>query len=178
MPPKRQELHISIRLNPLDLIFGKVSGDVEYALNDYVSLALGPEYIFGDPRQDSSRGISASGVGAYGQVGFWIEGRPLRGYYLKAHFAHRSVIFQSDIDRLQVPETLIGAMFGSQSIYAGWFTLSGGFGIAYDLASEERYLQFSNPALGGRPSTAIIPKTGPLENGVDLITQLAIGGSF
>jgi hypothetical protein len=171
---KPPELRFTVRFNPLDLIFGKVSGDFEYALSDQFSITLGPEYIFGDPRQNTSAGITASGVGAYGQLGFWIEGRPLRGYYLKAHFAYRSVIFHSDIDRLQVPETLLGVMLGSQSIYAGWFTLSGGFGIAYDLAAEERTLYYGGKAM----LQYRLPKTGPLENGVDLITQLAIGASF
>ena len=93
---------------------------------------------------------------------------------MKAHFAYRSVIFQSDVDRLHVPETLIGAMLGSQSVYAGWLTLSGGFGIAFDLAAEDRYLRY-----GGRSMSLYhLPKTGPLENGVELITQLAIGASF
>ncbi|HEY3594226.1 MAG TPA: hypothetical protein VGL13_10130, partial [Polyangiaceae bacterium] len=131
-PPKRQELSWSLRFNVFDLIFGKVSAEFEHALGDAVSVVVGPEYIFADPRQDSSLGITASGVGLYGEVGFWLEGRPLRGYFLKGHLGYREVIFHSDIDRLFVPETLLGAMFGSQSIYAGWFSLSGGFGVAFD----------------------------------------------
>jgi hypothetical protein len=169
---------MSVRFNVFDLIFGQVSGELEYALTDQFSIVLGPQYIFADPRQDSSLGISAGGVGFYGELGYWLEGRPLRGYFLKAHFGHKSVIFHSDFDRLQIPETLVGALFGSQSIYAGWFSLSGGFGVAYDLAAEDRTLSFHDPTNGGALTTYKLTATGPLHNGFDLITQLAIGGSF
>jgi hypothetical protein len=168
----------SFRFNVFDLIFGKVSGEIEHAIGDHFSVLLGPEYIFTDPRQDTSLGITGSGAGLYGEAGFWLEGRPLRGYFLKAHVGYRSVVFHSDIDRLVVPETLIGAMFGSQSIYAGWFSLSGGFGVAFDLNAADRTIYFPDATSRTGRSPAILQATGPLHNGFDLITQLAIGGSF
>jgi hypothetical protein len=177
-PRRRPELSWSLRLNVLDLVFGKLSGEIEYVAAGPVSVVIGPEYIFGDVRQDSSLGITAKGVGLYGEVGYWIEGRPLRGYFLKAHVAHRSVIFRSEVDRLVVPETSLGAMFGSQSVYGGWFSLSGGFGVAYDLAAEDREIAFNGPLVRGEYPRATLSAGGPLGNGLVLITQLAIGGSF
>jgi hypothetical protein len=178
LPPRRPELRWSLRFNLFDLIFGKVSGEIEYALSGPLSVVIGPEYIFADPRQDASLGITAKGVGLYGELGYWLEGRPLRGYFLKAHLAHRSVIFHSDMDRVVVPETLLGAMFGSQSIYGGWFSLSGGFGVAFDFNSQDRHLDFHDPTQGGDLTRYTLQGTGPLNNGFDLITQLSIGGSF
>jgi hypothetical protein len=69
-------------------------------------------------------------------------------------------------------------MFGSQSIYGGWFSLSGGFGVAYDLASEDRTMAFDGPLVRGQPPRVTLSASGPLGNGVVLITQLAVGGSF
>jgi hypothetical protein len=177
-PPQREELSWSLRFNVFDLVFGKLSGEIEHAFGNQLSIVVGPEYIFADPRQDSSLGITASGGGLYGEIGYWLEGRPLRGYFLKAHVGYRSVVFHSELQRLHVPETLIGAMFGSQTIYAGWFSLSGGIGVAYDLNAEDRQIDFQDPNLGGAKNTATLQATGPLHNGFDLITQLAIGGSF
>jgi len=178
LPRRRPELQFSVRYNIVDLIFGKVSGELEYAFAGPFSVVIGPEYIFGDPRQDRSLGITARGAGVYGELGVWIEGHPLRGYFLKAHLAHRSVTFRSDVDELDVPQTLVGAMFGSQSVYAGWFTVSGGFGIAYDTQSEDRALTFRDPTVTNGIGRYVLPASGLLRNGVDLITQLSIGASF
>jgi hypothetical protein len=177
-PPKRNELSWSFRFNAFDLIFGKLSAEFEHALGDQFSIVVGPEYIFADPRQDSSLGITANGGGVYGEVGFWLDGRPLRGYFLKGHVGYRSVVFHSDIDRLHVPETLLGILFGSQSIYAGWFTLSGGIGIAFDFNAQDRHIDFPDASQPNNRNTALLQATGPLHNGFDLITQLSLGGSF
>jgi hypothetical protein len=132
---------------------------------------VAPQYIFADPRQSPTLGVEGKGWGFYAELALWVEGRPLRGYFIKAHAGHNSVTFTSALDSLKVPETLLGGMFGSQSIYGGWFTVSAGIGIAYDTQAEERHLRLSN-------GDYVITKTGPLQNGIDLITQFAIGGSF
>jgi hypothetical protein len=183
-PPKRPELQWTIRLDLLELIFGRLTGEVEYAFAGPFSVDIGPEYIFFDPRQSSPDGVKASGSGVHGDLGIWVEGRPLRGYFLKAHLAHSSVTFRSDIGgELKVPETLVGAMFGSQSIYGGWFSVSGAFGIVYDTQSEERGSPESgtpfryNDRIYG-PGYYVIPASGIVGNGFGLVAQLAIGGSF
>ena len=177
-PPKRKELSWSIRVNALDPLFGKLSGELEYAFAGPFSVVVAPQYIFGDPRQNKSLGITASGAGVYGELGFWLQGRPLQGYFLKAHVEHRSVTFRSHVDELTIPATLIGAMFGSQSdlCAAGSRSLAG-VGIAYDLKSQERSMHYETPtALDS--STYVFPAPGLLQNGFDLITQLSLGGSF
>jgi hypothetical protein len=160
----------------LDLLFGRVTGEVEYAFAGPFSLALVPEYVFGDPAQDKAYGVTASGAGIGGELGFWVEGRPLRGYFLKAHAGYRSIKFKSNIDEVSVPATQLGAMFGSQSIYAGWFTLSGGIGVVYDFQSEDRTFLAVHPS--GGPVRYTIGASGLFGNGFDLLGQLSIGGSF
>jgi hypothetical protein len=156
-----------------------VSGEVEYAFAGPFSILFGPQYIFADPRQNSSVNVKASGAGFYSELGLWVEGRPLRGYFLKAHFDHSSITFKSDIDELKVPQTRVGALFGSQSIYGGWFTISGGVGVVYDLDNDDnRKLRYINPALGGADDYFIGGSGLISGNGFNLITQLALGGSF
>jgi len=127
--------------------------------------------------------VTANGFGLAGELGVWVEGRPLRGYFLKAHLDHSWLKFHSKnpdgapIQDVDNPATRIGALFGSQSIYGGWFSVSGGFGIVYDLQSEERPINYYNP-VDGQQKTGPIGASGLFGNGIDLLTQLAIGGSF
>ena len=176
-PPKRIELQWSIRFQLLDLLFGRAKGEVEYAFAGPFSVALLPEYVFSVPSIDRSSGITAKGAGIAGEFGFWVEGRPLRGYFLKAHAGYRSITFSSLIEDVSVPATQIGAMFGSQSIYGGWFTLSGGLGVLYDFQSKDRLI-VSGYDSAGRPVGYIIGASGLFGNGFDLLGQLSIGASF
>ena len=175
-PPRRSELSWSIRFQMLDLLFGRATGEVEYAFAGPFSVVLMPEYVFANPGQDRAYGVTASGGGLAGELGFWVEGRPLRGYFLKAHAGYRSIKFKSSVDEVSVPATQIGAMFGSQSIYGGWFTLSGGFGVVYDFQSQDRAFAAIHPT--GGPVRYTIGASGLFGNGFDLLSQLAIGGSF
>jgi hypothetical protein len=174
---------MSIRLQALDLLFGTLGGELEYAFAGPVSIGIAPQYVFADWRQNSSIGVKGKGAGIIGELGFWIEGRPLRGYYLKARLQHTSVTFHSyqpdgvtEIQSVDVPETIVGVMFGSQSIYAGWFTVSGGFGIGYDLkADDKRSIHVSDPYYDPYP----LPGPGLISgNGFTLLPELSLGGSF
>jgi hypothetical protein len=173
-PPKRVELAWSIRFQLLNLLFGRVTGELEYAFAGPFSVVLLPEYVFNQPIDNRPDGLSAKGGGVAAQFAFWVEGRPLRGYFLKAHTGYRSITITGPYDEIAVPATEIGAMFGSQSVYGGWFTLSGGFGVVYDLQSKDR------PFAVGPPGTPIgvIRASGLFGNGFDLLGQLSIGGSF
>jgi hypothetical protein len=175
-PPKRTELQWSIRSQLLALIFGRVAGELEYAFSGPFSVAIIPEYVFNYPGVNKEVGVKVSGGGVAGEFGYWVEGRPLRGYFLKGHVGYRSIKFSSPVDELSVPATEVGAMFGSQSIYGGWFTVSFGLGVVYDFNSQERSFR-----VGGTPTAPtgyVIPASGLFGNGFDLLGQLSIGGSF
>jgi hypothetical protein len=173
---------MSIRLDALDLLFGTLGGELEYAFAGPVSIGIGPQFIFADSRQNSALGLKAKGSGIYGELGFWLEGRPMRGYYLKARLAHSSVKFRSTLadgitplQEVDVPQTLMGVMFGSQSIYAGWFSVYGGFGILYDTQAEDRTIAVYDAYYNPYP----IPGPGLFSgNGFVLLPQLSLGGSF
>ncbi len=175
-PPPPKELAFALRFNPLDLVFGKANLEAEWAFWGPLSITVAPQYVFADPRQSSDYAVTAKGWGVFSQIGFWIDGRALRGYFIKLHVEHNEVTFKSPIEDLQVPETMLGIMFGQQSIHAGWFTFSTGLGVAYDVNSKERIIRTRS-----RSGTIIdyrVDQTGILNNGVDFLTQLAIGASF
>jgi hypothetical protein len=176
-PPVRSELKWSIRFNLFDLLFGRATTELEYAFAGPFSITVAPQYIFADPRQDRNSAITASGYGFYGELGVWVEGRPLRGYFLKGHAGHAEVKFHGDIADVSVPSTQLGVMFGSQSIYGGWFSLSGGFGIAVDTQSKEYGIR-GHDTRSGNPIDYTIPASGLFGNGWDLLSQIGIGGSF
>jgi hypothetical protein len=160
----------------LNLVFGRLTGEVEYAFAGPFSFGLVPEYVFSTPSIERNSGVTGKGAGIAGQFGFWLEGRPLRGYFLKAHAGYRSITFSSAVEDVRVPATQIGAMFGSQSIYGGWFTLSGGLGVLYDFQSQDRPIVAGYS--GGQPVGYIIGASGLFGNGFDLLAQISIGGSF
>jgi hypothetical protein len=134
-----------------------------------------PEYTFADPAESDYLGINAHGGGVAGEIGYWM-GRPLRSYFVKAHVGYRSTRFTSYIDQVDVPATQVGAFFGAQSIYGGWFSFSYGIGMVYDLQSKDRTLGALEPGRGA--VLVILPASGALGNGFDLLAQLSLGASF
>jgi hypothetical protein len=74
--------------------------------------------------------------------------------------------------------TQLGLIFGSQSIYGGWFTLSGGFGVAVDTQAEDRGPISGHDTRDMTHVERTIPASGLFGNGWDLLSQIGIGGSF
>ncbi len=176
-PPVRTELKWSIRFNLFDLLFGRGTMEVEYAFAPPFSLTVAPQYIFADPRMDRDYNVTANGYGFYGELGVWVEGRPLRGYFLKGHAEHAEIKFHGDAADVSVTSTKLGIIFGSQSVYGGWFTLAGGFGIAVDTQSKEQSI-LGHDTRSGAAYNYTIPASGLFGNGWDLLSQIGLGGSF
>jgi hypothetical protein len=66
---------------------------------------------------------------------------------------------------------------GSQSVHAGWFALSWGIGVAYDLSSKDREINRA-PTPDDLSPKYLLPKSGQLQNGFVFLTQFAIGAAF
>jgi hypothetical protein len=176
-PPMHNDLKWSFRFNIFELLFGSATAEVEYAFAGPFSITLAPQYIFADPRQDRNSGITANGFGFYGELGVWVTGRPLRGYFLKGHVGHANVNFHGDVADVSVPSTHLGLLFGSQSVYGDWFTLSWGIGVAVDTQSKEWEIAGHDTSTG-QPLQYTIPASGLFGNGWDLLSQIGLGGSF
>lgn len=143
----------SIRVNPLDLVFRKISMEGEFAIVGPISLEIDPTYIFGVPGSGSD-GYSAKGFGIAGKVGVWFQGDALRGWYAKGVVEFTQYyVTATDIDnsKLSFGELAYGAMIGSQTVFGrdGGFTLSGGIGVKFIPGASNHLLQTGPSTPGG-----------------------------
>jgi hypothetical protein len=188
-PPPPPCCIVSIRINPIDLIFQKVRLEGEFAVYDWISLEIAPTYIFGIPGSKSS-GYTGNGFGANGKVGFWFEGTALRGFFGKLVADYSQYSFKTDFDKTSFGEGGLGLMLGSQTVFGrdGGFTFSGGIGAMYILNAKDHALAYANtPQEVGDPAGSTYSVAGrksnqPLElikrDSVAVIGQLAIGYTF
>lgn len=176
---------LSIRINPIDLFFKRVSVEGEVAVIDYLSAELALKYVFGDPRASKDPLYTSTGYEFSGRLGFWPSGDPLKGFFLKATADYSFYNYKSDLASTSFGEPALGLLIGSQTIFGGnsGFTFSGGVGARYVFAKEQAIQvpgadakQNERFVCGKTESTkaiACIDHTGP-----ELIGQLAIGWTF
>jgi hypothetical protein len=81
-------------------------------------------------------------AGATFDVGFWLNGRAMRGTVLRVMFQNHSYEYAASdqagvFDRVNVTERVLAGFLGSQS-RIGAFTMSGGFGIGGVVGGQKR----------------------------------------
>ena len=173
------EYQWNIRVNPLDLLFGRASGAVEAALVGPLSVGVLPTYVFSKPVYQSDT-YDVNGWAIAGELGIWIDGSPLRGFAVKLHAEHEAVTY-TIVDGAQntTSRTMqlnkIGALLASQSIHAGFFSISTGIGVVKDLSWNEADHTVTCP--GGNASTQCVVASG-LGRGWDLLGELGLGVAF
>jgi hypothetical protein len=144
----------SIRLDPFNwLIEGRLGIELEVAIWEFISFEMVPVFVANseppsfnfvgrdDPISQHSNGlgpIAGTSLGA----GFWLSGKPLQGYVLRAIFTNYGFTYEARdrsgrFDRVDFTERRIVAFFGSHSRF-GFFTISGGLGLGYDLNQQQR----------------------------------------
>ena len=144
----------SIRMDPFNwLIEGRLGFELEVVVWKFISVELVPVFVANDeppsfnfsgrddPISQHSNGlgpIAGTSLGA----GFWLSGKPLEGYVLRAiltnyGFTYRASDRTGTFDEVDFTERRLMAFFGSHSRF-GFFTLSGGIGLAYELNQQQR----------------------------------------
>jgi hypothetical protein len=140
-PPKPQPpscCRFSVRFNPLDLIFGRMSFEGELAVVGPLTIEVAPSWIWGTPDQ----GLEEHGYSLAARVGVYFNGTPMRGLWLKAHAGYESFSATltnpytgttSDVDGVpvRVSSPVFGGMLGSTTVFGrnGGFAFSGGIGL-------------------------------------------------
>jgi hypothetical protein len=186
LPPKPQQKGLlwpppwSVRLDPFTLIFyGHLNIELEVGLLKWLSVEIVPQFVTSetpplasdfndryDAVKQASNGwgpLSGASIGA----GFWLQGKPLEGYVLRAIFTNYGYSYQSyaangvKVDDFSHTARVLMAMFGSNSTF-GVFTVGGGIGLGVDANNQHRCY----PA-GARPYEA-------QSSGCDTL-QLALG---
>ena len=155
-PPPKKTLFWSVRYDPFDLLFRRITFEGEIALGSLpLSIELAPAYIFDSP----SEGLEDTGVDLAARFVWYVQGDPLKGFYLKAHFNYEhfsSTLFRQTPDGAfvgapaddcdadsatgtctkTVASAIFGLMLGTSMVLPskGGFALNGGIGIGVAVA--------------------------------------------
>jgi hypothetical protein len=144
----------SVRLDPFNwLIEGRLGIELEMTAWKFITVEIVPILVandapptinfgeFSDALTQHSNGLgpfSGASIGA----GFWLGGEPFRGYVLRAIFTNYGYEYRAEdaagrYDSVKFTERRFVGFFGSHSRW-GIFTIAGGFGLGYELNSQER----------------------------------------
>jgi len=150
--PEKHEF--SIRLDPFNwLLQGRLGLELEVGVWKFVSVELVPILVasqdppainfagFDDSLTQHSNGIGPFSGASLG-AGLWLSGEPFTGYVIRLIFTDYGYTYEARdpagvFDRVSFTERRFVGFFGSHSRF-GPFTLAGGFGLGYELNSQER----------------------------------------
>jgi hypothetical protein len=165
-PPGRAIPELSARLDPFNLLLeGTLDVELEVGVLKFLSVEVVPSFVVNKAPpafgyisgRDEELTRKSSGLGPLSggalDVGFWLEGRALRGTVLRAVFASESYLYEATdslgtIDSVKVVERQFFGYLGTHSRW-GAFTLAGGFGLGAALNTEKRCFDGR-----GQPTTA------------------------
>lgn len=134
------------------LLGGRLGLELEVQLYQFITFEMVPEFIVwqrppllnlgrGSNLTQHSTGIGALSGSSFG-LGFWFNGKPFEGYFLKALFSTNGYRYESDddqgfIDSVNHTERWLYVQLGSYSRW-GPFVLGGAIGIGVELNRDER----------------------------------------
>lgn len=142
----------SVRVDPLRwLIYGEVALEAEVELWEFLSLELVPVFLVNDqpPAMNDFDGVlsqHSNGIGALAGtsvgLGFWLDGKPMEGYVIRAIFANYGYTYRTEdddglIDEVSHTDRHLYGFFGSYRRW-GFFTIGGGIGIGVELNEQRR----------------------------------------
>jgi hypothetical protein len=150
----------SVRYDPFDLIQGQVTVEGEIALGSLpLSIEVAPSWIF----DNFSDTLDESGFDIAARFGWYIQGTPLQGFFLKVHAEFQTfeaTLFRGDLEAeryfgkpgamcdadsapgtctLNIQSFLLGVMLGNSAVFGddGGFALTGGIGVGIAVAQEK-----------------------------------------
>jgi hypothetical protein len=185
----------SVRFDPFNwLIEGRLGLELEMVAWKFISVEAVPVFVVNDtppvfnfsgrddPVSQRSHGlgpIAGTSIGA----GFWLSGKPLSGYVLRAIFTNYAMTYKAsdsagEFDRVNHTERRLVAYIGSHSRF-GLFTLAGGLGLGYELNQQQRCFvnRGSSDAMW---ATSGCPDSGELHIKLDRMAKSVadLNGSF
>ncbi|MBK7580862.1 MAG: hypothetical protein IPI67_11710 [Myxococcales bacterium] len=144
----------SLRVDPFNwLLEGRLGFETEVALFNFLSVEVVPVFVANekpptlnlggapDVLRQKSNGLGPMS-GAAVDVGFWLDGKPLRGYVIRVGMTNYAYEYRTEddaglIDKVETVEREAFFMFGSHSRW-GAFTISGGIGLGLHLNKQQR----------------------------------------
>ncbi len=140
----------SVRIDPLNwLLDGRLGIEIEVEAFEWLTIETIPLFVVGsepillaDTVRQHSDGWGPL-AGASLSAGFWLEGDSFRGTVLRAGLTSYALRYQGIgpdgevVDEAPLSEQRLSFMLGSGRRW-GYFTLSGGFGLEYELNHDRR----------------------------------------
>ena len=177
----------SARVDPFDLLFRRLTAQVEVAVIGPLALELTPSWIFDSP----SEGLTEKGFSLGGNIAIYFSGKALQGMWIKAHMAyeHYDATFTNpfipstrDPALFSSPKTpistgIFGAMIGSTSVFGrdGGFVISGGIGIGAATAGSVTLTAPGSPIDGAPPAQVTLFEK---IDRIKLLGSLGLGVAF
>ncbi len=159
---------MSVRIDPFNwLLNGRLGLELEVAALDFLTIEAIPQFVVNqqppglklysapDTVYQKSNGLGALAGASLG-LGFWLDGKPLRGTVIRAVLTNYALAYNShddtgEIDRTTYTERQVQALIGSHARW-GAFTFAGALGLGYELTKQRRCL--TGTAANPVPSTA------------------------
>ncbi|MFO0550819.1 MAG: hypothetical protein U0271_20690 [Polyangiaceae bacterium] len=172
LPPREPGCcRFAVRFDPFDLIFRRLSFQVEVALWGPLSIEAEPSWIWGS----TSDNLEMSGGALFGNLLVYFTGHALNGFYIKAQMGFEAFTATVTDPELQqtaskdIASPVFGASIGSSNVFGDeWgFNIAGGVGIGY--ATADRVT-----VTAGRYSATFYDKLGSLQ----LLASLGAGVAF
>jgi hypothetical protein len=186
----------SVRIDPFNwLLQGRLGIELEAGVTSFMTFELVPVFVTAskppflnyqggnDPIRQESNGLGAMSGASFG-LGFWLSGKPLRGYVLRALFQNYAYTYNAlgadtghTFDSVSHTDRVLMGMLGSHSRF-GAFTIAGGLGLGVDLNHQERCISGRNcgelQVTDGRSTFTVSDPLYP----VVLDVRLSLGVSF
>lgn len=189
-PPPRQATCCSwsVRANPFDLIFRRLSLEGELAVIGPLTVQISPSWIWGSPTEN----VDASGFALAGEIGGYFSGKPFKGWWLKGYAGIER--FEATITApagngyaegsasKTVSSPIFGGMIGSTSVFGrtGGFVISGGLGIGVATADQVTIVACQSPTGTLSPDGASCVEANWYDKGgrIQLLGSFSLGAAF
>ena len=184
-PPKPRKpscCRWSLRFDPFDLLFRRMTFEGELALIGPLAIEIAPSWIWGSP----SENLDTTGFALASNVALYVNGDALKGFWLKGHLAYESFEatlthpdFPGITDKKDISSVIVGGMLGSTTVFGrnGGFALSGGIGIGVALADPVS-LRVEPPEGAPEGSPALTAAYYDKIDKIQLLGSLALGVAF
>jgi len=169
----------SVRVDPFDLLFRRLTFQGELAIVGPLSIEFTPSWIFGSPDADlDAKGYSLAGNVAW----YFLSGQAMRGLWLKAHAAYENYditltnpYLTGSTDTKTASSAVFGGMIGTTSVFGknGGFAISGGIGIGVATADEITLI-----APGDATHASYVAKVYDKSSRIRLLGSLGLGVAF
>ena len=186
-----------MRVDPFNLLIeGKLRIELEVALLKWLSFEMVPLFVVNEQPPSFGYFTGPNGIyrksngwgplaGSSFDLGFWLEGKAMRGTVLRVIMTNYSYDYVAPTDSVAHVERQLFGFLGSQSRW-GLFTISGGFGLGAEL-NPQRHCYYNALNAQGQimsvPSDqcdqkALFLRTNPKNTRVEQLTLVDLNGGW